>query len=90
MKLPCYKHPRPTPTPSLLTTTKKLVTIQVINRITNARRDNMSIRGADDNYIYKYKHTEIPILQVKVHTDHYKGSLNFIRIKQNHHLEAVT
>lgn len=37
--------------------------------------------------IYKYKHTENFILQVKVHRDHYKVSLNFIWFKQKHHLE---
>lgn len=48
----------------------------------------MSNRGSNDNYIYKYKHTEISILQVKVHRDHYKVSLNFIWFKQKHHLET--
>lgn len=73
---PCYK------------TTKKLVQIQVINRITNARQDNMSNESTNNNCIYKYKHTEISILQVKVHIDHYKVSLNFIWFKQKHHLET--
>lgn len=59
-----------------------------MNRSTNASRDNRSNRSTKDDYIYKYKHTEIPILQVKVHIDHYKVSLNFIWFKQNHHLEA--
>ena len=72
--------PPPPPT-SLLNATKKSVKIQVINRITNARQDNLSNRGTDDNYIYKYKHTETPILQVKVHIDHYKVSLYFIQFK---------
>lgn len=50
---PCYK------------TTKKLVQIQVINRITNAAgQDNRSNEGTKtDNRIYKYKHTEVSILQ---------------------------
>lgn len=34
----------------------------------------MSNRSTNDNYIYKYKHTEISTLQVKVHIDHYKVS----------------
>ena len=67
---PCYK------------TTRKLVPIQVINRIT------MSNEATNDNRIYKYKHLEIPILQVKVHIDHYKVSLKFIWFKQKHHLET--
>lgn len=49
---------------------------------------HMSNEGTNDNRIYKYKHTEIPILQVKVHIDHYKVSLNFIWFKQKHHLET--
>lgn len=73
---------------SLLNTTKKLVKIQVINRITNARQDNMSNRRTNNNYIYKYKQTGISIVQVKVHIDHYKVSLNFIWLKQKHHLET--
>lgn len=47
----------------------------------------MRNRGTNDNNIYKYKHTEVFILQVKVHRDHYKVSLNFICFKQKHHLE---
>lgn len=75
---PCYK------------TTKKLVQIQVINRITNAAgQDNRSNEGTKtDNRIYKYKHTEVSILQVKVHRDHYKVSLNCIWFKQKRHLET--
>lgn len=81
--------PTPQPMPiSLLNTTKKFIKIQVINRITNVRQDNMSNRGTKDNYIHKYKHTEISILQVKVHIDHYKVSLNFIWFKQKHHLKT--
>lgn len=46
---------------------------------------DMSNKSTNDNYIYKYKHTEISTLQVKVHID-YKVSLNFIWFKQKHHL----
>lgn len=77
MKLQWYKQLLTHPSP-YYNITKKLVQIQVNNRITNARHDNMSNRDTKDNYIYKYKHTEISILQVKVHIDHYKVSLNFI------------
>lgn len=48
----------------------------------------MSNRSTNNNYIYKYKHTEISILQLKVHKDHYKVSLNFIWFKQKHHLKT--
>lgn len=47
----------------------------------------MSNKSTKNNYIYKYKHTEISTLQVKVHIDHYKVSLNIIWFKQKHHLE---
>lgn len=49
---------------------------------------NMSNKGTKDNDIYKYEHIEIPILQVKVHRDHYKVSLKFIWFEQKHHLET--
>lgn len=87
MNLLWHKYP-PLPPISLLNTTKKLVKIQIIIKITNVKQDNMSNRGTNNNYIYKYKHTEISILQVKVHIDHYKVSLNFIWFKQKHHLET--
>ena len=58
--------PPPPPT-SLLNATKKSVKIQVINRITNARQDNISNRGTDDNYIYKYKHTETHFTSKSAH-----------------------
>lgn len=48
----------------------------------------MSNEGTNDHRIYKYKHTEIPILQVKVHIDLYKVSLNLIWFKQKRHLET--
>jgi hypothetical protein len=57
-----------------------------MNRITNVRQDDISNGTTNNNYIYKYKHTEIFILQVKVHIDNYKVSLNFIWFKQKHHM----
>lgn len=52
---------RPYPS-SYYNSTKKSIKIQVLNRTTDVRQDNMSKKGTKDNYIYKYEHPETPSL----------------------------